>query len=98
QERRQVVEVRLAASGGTGGADLAVDVQPRAENRRGAGASRNLPRQAARRRDAADLAFRVHTVAVDRAPEMFTVDQPLAHHLQTGVVAGLRERFRLQTV
>ena len=69
QERRQVVEIRLAASGGAGGADLVVDVEPGAEDRRVAGAAGDLPGQAARGRDAADVAVRADAVAVDRAPE-----------------------------
>src|SRR5581483_6480621 len=63
-EGAQVVEVCLAAAGGPGSANLAVHVQPRPENWRIAGAARNLPGEAARRRHAADLAFRAEAVAV----------------------------------
>ena len=98
EERRQVVEVRFAASRRSGGADVAVDVESRAQNRRVAGAPRNLPREAARRRHAADLALRVDAVAVDRAPEVLAVDEAFAHHLDAGVVPGLRALLRAQVV
>ena len=73
----QVVEVGLAAPGRARGADFAVHIEPGAENRRVADAARNLPRQAAGRRDAADLAAGVDAVAVDRAVEVIGVDQPV---------------------
>src|SRR5439155_11817588 len=86
-ERRQVVEIGFAAPGRSGGADLAVDVQPRAENRRVADAAWNLPRQPARRRHAADLAFRVDAVAVDRAVVVIAIDPAFRDHLpRDGVI------------
>ena len=88
-ERRQVVEIRLAAAGRSGGADAVPHVQPGAEDRRIADAARHLPRQPARRRHAADLAARTDGVAVDRAPEMIRVDQPFARHLVADGVADL---------
>ena len=67
EERRQVVEVGLAAAGRAGGAHGVVDPEPGAEDRRVADPARDLEGEAARGGDAADLALRADAVAVDRA-------------------------------
>jgi hypothetical protein len=90
RKRRQVVERRLTAPRGSGGADILPQVQPGPENRRVADAPGNLPRQAAGGRHAADLAARPDDVAVDRAPQMVRVDQRLARHLEADRVAGFK--------
>ena len=94
RERRQVVERRLAAPGRSGGADILPHVETGAENRRIADPPGNLPRQAARGRHAADFTARTDGVAVDRAPEMVRVDQPLARHLEADRIAGVDTRRR----
>ena len=68
---------------------------PAPEDRRIADAPRNLPRQPARRRHAGEIAAGVDAVAVDGAPEMVRVDEPLARHLGADVVAGLHPARRL---
>jgi len=98
QERAQVVEVGFAAAGRSGGADFVVHVESRAENRRVADAAGNLPRQPAGRRHAADVAAGVDAVAVDRAVIVIGIDEAFTHHLQAGVVPGLRPRLRIRVV
>src|SRR5689334_25040960 len=90
EERTQVVEVRFPATGGSGRAHAAVDVQAGSENRRVAHTTGNLPRQTARRRHAADVAAGVDAVAVDGAEIMIGIDESFAHHLQSRVVPRLR--------
>src|SRR5262249_14217450 len=68
--RAEVVEVGLAAAGGARRADVAVDVEPGAEDGRVADAARDLPRQAAGGGHAADLPLRVDPIAIDRAVQM----------------------------
>src|SRR5512134_1105942 len=67
EERGEVVEVRFPAARRAGRADLPVHPEARAEDRRVADAARDLEKEARRRRDPADLAFRVDAVAIDRA-------------------------------
>ena len=69
-----------------GGPDLAVHVEPGAQHRRVARAARNLPRHAAGRGHAADLPRGTDAVAVDGAPEVIELDEPVLHHLQAGLV------------
>src|SRR6185436_13833531 len=76
----------------------AVDVKASPEDRRIAGAARDLPRQPARRRHAADFAFGVDAVTVDGAPIVFAVDESFAHHLESHLVPGLRSLLRVQVV
>ena len=85
-ERAQVVEIGLAASGRSGGADIAVYVQAGAENRRVAGAARDLPRQTARRCNAADFALRADAVAVDRPVVVLRIDPAVGNHLHRNAV------------
>src|SRR5204862_5409761 len=92
----QAVKVGFATTGGAGRANLAVDIQPRAEDRRIADPSRNLPRQPTRRRHTADVASAVDAVAVDRAPVVFGIDEAFARHLQPGVVPGFGTLFRVE--
>src|SRR5919197_1067019 len=82
EERAEVVEVRLAAARRAGGPDRAVNVESHAQDGRVAHAPRDLPRQAARRRHAADFALRVDAVAVDRAVEVILAYEALPDHLQ----------------
>src|SRR5690606_20895825 len=90
QERRQAVQVRFAAAGGTGGTDGVVDVETRTENRRIADPARNLPGEAAGGGDAADVPGGVDAVAVDRAVEVLRIDLALGDHLPADRVTGGR--------
>ena len=82
EERAEAEQVGFAAAGGARGADVAVDVEAGAEDRRIAEPARNLPGQAARRRDAADVALGVDAVAVDRAVDVVLVDEPRRDHVE----------------
>src|SRR6186997_1453443 len=83
--RREVVEVRFAASRRPCRAHVVVDIETGAENRGITNASRDLPRETARGRDAADVAVRVDAVAIDGAPEGAFRNEAVLHHRPTRV-------------
>src|SRR5258706_7920633 len=86
-ERAEVVEICFATPGGTGGADIAINIKTGAENRRIAQPSRNLPGQPAGGGDAADFAFRVDSVAVDGVVQVLFSDQTFSQHFEPGAAA-----------
>src|SRR5262245_9964334 len=98
EERAEIEEIGLAASGRSRRADFPVDIKSRAENRRVARATGNLPRQAARRRDAADVALRVDAVAVDRPVVVLRIDPAFGHHVERDLPIGLLAILRREVV
>jgi len=82
--RRARANRHLAVARARARAITIVSIITRTDDRRVADAAGDLPGEAAGRRHAADLAARVDAVAVDGAPEVLAVDQPLAHraHLE----------------
>ena len=93
QERRQAVEVGLAAPRRPRRPHRAVDVEPRPENRRVADPPRYLPRESARRGHAADAAAGIDAVAVDGAVQLVLGEDPLGDQVEAG--AGVpRARVR----
>src|SRR5205085_2544943 len=94
----EVVEVGLAAPRGAGGADRAVDPEPGAQDRRVADAPGDLPGEAARGGDAADLAAGVDAVAVDGAVDVLGTEEAVGHHGAAGALAGLDALRRVEVV
>src|SRR6185503_16893406 len=96
QERTEVVEISLAASGGTSCPDRTVNVQPGAQNRRITHAPRDFPGQSAGGGDAADLALCIDAVAVDGAVVVFPIDQTFRHHLLSRAAPDLCTCLRIE--
>ena len=93
EERREVVEIRFAAAGRSGGADVVrarTAPRPESANRRRGPASSTRDRSSSSRRP--DRAARRQRAAVNRSPQMVRVEQPFARHLEADRVAGLRAR------
>src|SRR6185295_7016402 len=94
----EIIEIRFATSRRARCADCAVDIQPRAEDRRIAETSRNLPRESTGRRDAADLTARVDAVAVDRAVQVLFTQFSLGQHLECDAMTSFGALLRIEIV
>jgi hypothetical protein len=88
----------LAAAGGARGAHFAVEIEAGTQDRRVADAAGDLPGQAARRRDSADLALGAHAVAVDRAVDLLGIDETFGHHLPSRALRGVCALLRVEVV
>src|SRR5436853_4763268 len=95
EERAEVIQIGFAATGGTRGAHFAVDVKPRPEDWRVTDPPRNFPREAARRRHTANLAFGVDPIAIDRAVNVSRIDEAFGDHLAERFAAGFCALLRI---
>src|SRR6185295_16767694 len=96
QERRQAQQVGLAASGGARRADLSVGIDARAQDGGVADAAWDLERQAARGRDARQLAARAQAAAVDRAVDVLGVELSAGQHLRARSFGSLLTLRRIE--
>src|SRR5437016_2618906 len=81
EERAEIEEIRFPAPGRSCGSNRAVHIQSGAQNRGIPNTPRNLEREPARSRDAADLSLAIDPIAVDGPIQMFGIEPSFSRHL-----------------